>query len=507
MSKIDQKQPCKNIEKKVCFDNKLYLKLQSENINKRIKKFHNKLYLEFGGKIFDDLHASRVLPGYDPNIKIKLLQKMKDKVEILFCISSNDIEKNKIRADLGLSYADEVLRLVDNLRGLGLYVSAFVITLFKGQPSAVKFGNKLEQRGERVFFHKYTKGYPNDVETIVSDEGYGANPFVETTRPLVVVTAPGPSSGKLATCLSQLYHEYKNGIKAGYAKFETFPVWNLPLKHPVNIAYEAATADLYDVNQIDPFHFSAYGVLTVNYNRDIAVFPILQNILNKITGKDIYKSPTDMGVNMVGSAIIDDKLACLSAKKEILRRYYHAECDYKLGQCTFETLERNKSLVTESKASETLSTIINTAKATSKESGFPCVALELPNGTIVTGKTKKIVSASAAVMLNALRTLAELGDDYDVITDEILLPILEYRTKILGSPSSVLTIDDVLVALSICTQKNEKARKAMRKITELRGCDAHSTYILPHSEEQTLKKLGINITCEPVFLNSKLFEE
>lgn len=491
---------------KVCFDNELYLKLQSENINKRIKKFHNKLYLEFGGKIFDDLHAARVLPGFDPNIKIKLLQKMKDKAEIIFCISSNDIEKNKIRADLGLSYDNEVLRLVDNMRELGLYISAFIITLYKGQPSATKFAKKLEQRGERVFFHNYTKGYPNEVETIVSDEGYGANPFVETARPLVIVTAPGPSSGKLATCLSQLYHEYKRGVKAGYAKFETFPVWNLPLKHPVNIAYEAATADLYDVNQIDPFHFNAYGKLAVNYNRDIAVFPILQNILTRITKKEIYQSPTDMGVNMIASAITDDNLAQISAKKEILRRYFRAECDYKRGQCTFETLERNKSLVSEAGAKEELLPVIATSKETSKASGYPCVALELPDGRIVTGKTKKIVSASAAVVLNALRTLAYLGDDFDIITDDVLLPIVEYRTKILKSHNSVLNLDDVLVALSICSVKNEKARKAMEQLPKLKNCDAHCTYILAPAEEQTLKKLGINVTCEPIFLNSHLFE-
>lgn len=544
----------------LCFDNDLYLKLQSENINKRIKKFGNKLYLEFGGKIFDDLHAARVLPGFDPNIKIKLLALLKDKAEIVFCISSNDIEKNKIRADLGLSYSDEVLRLVDNMRAMGLYVSAFVITLFKGQPSATKFGKKLEQRGERVYFHRYTKGYPNDVATIVSDEGYGANPFVETTRPLVVVTAPGPSSGKLATCLSQLYHEYKRGVKAGYAKFETFPVWNLPLKHPVNIAYEAATADLYDVNQIDPFHFNAYGTLSVNYNRDIAVFPVLHNILEKITHTEIYKSPTDMGVNMVGFAIVDDELAKLSARKEILRRYYRAECDFERGQCTFETLERNKSLVAEADATADLLPVIEVAKTTAKKSGYPCVALELkgcpakectanecekenvkkctakgktaakgkaaaeetakdnakeanakncsaPENVIVTGKTKKIVSAAAAVVLNALRTLAGLGDDFDIITDDILLPIVEYRTKVLKNHCSVLTLDDVLVALSICTGKNAKAKKAMQQISRLAGCDAHCTYILSHAEEQTLKKLGINITCEPVFLNSNLFEE
>lgn len=498
----------KNVKNKnICFDNELYLKLQSENINKRIKKFNNKLYLEFGGKIFDDLHASRVLPGFDPNIKIKLLQKMKNKTEIVFCVSANDIEKNKIRADLGLNYADEVLRLVDNLRALGLYVSAFVITLFKGQTSAMKFQQKLEQRGEKVYIHRYTKGYPNDVETIVSEEGYGKNPYIETTRPLVVVTAPGPSSGKLATCLSQLYHEYKKGGKAGYAKFETFPVWNLPLKHPVNIAYEAATADLQDVNQIDPFHFNAYGKLAINYNRDIAVFPILQNILHKITNKDIYKSPTDMGVNMIADAIIDDKLAQISAKKEILRRYYRAECDFKRGLATFDTLERNKSLVSEVNITDDLLKVISVSRDTAKDSGYPTVALELNDGEIVTGKSKKIITASGAVVLNALRTLADLGDDFDVITDDILLPIVEYRTNILKSHSTLLTIDDILVALSICSAKNPKAKKAIEELPNLKNCEAHCTYILPSSEENTLKKLGINITCDPVFLSTNLFDD
>ena len=498
----------KNVKNKnICFDNELYLKLQSENINKRIKKFNNKLYLEFGGKIFDDLHASRVLPGFDPNIKIKLLQKMKNKTEIVFCVSANDIEKNKIRADLGLNYADEVLRLVDNLRALGLYVSAFVITLFKGQTSAMKFQQKLVQRGEKVYIHRYTKGYPNDVETIVSEEGYGKNPYIETTRPLVVVTAPGPSSGKLATCLSQLYHEYKKGGKAGYAKFETFPVWNLPLKHPVNIAYEAATADLQDVNQIDPFHFNAYGKLAINYNRDIAVFPILQNILHKITNKDIYKSPTDMGVNMIADAIIDDKLAQISAKKEILRRYYRAECDFKRGLATFDTLERNKSLVSEVNITDDLLKVISVSRDTAKDSGYPTVALELNNGEIVTGKSKKIITASGAVVLNALRTLADLGDDFDVITDDILLPIVEYRTNILKSHSTLLTIDDILVALSICSAKNPKAKKAIEELPNLKNCEAHCTYILPSSEENTLKKLGINITCDPVFLSTNLFDD
>ena len=493
-------------KEKICFDNELYLKLQSENIEKRIKKFNNKLYLELGGKIFDDLHASRVLPGFDPNIKIKLLQKLKDKVEIILCISANDIEKNRIRADLGLNYADEVLRLVDNMRELNLYISSFVITLFKGQLSAQKFAQKLEQRGEKVYIHRYTKGYPNDVETIVSDEGYGANPYIKTTRPLVVVTAPGPSSGKLATCLSQLYHEYKRKVKAGYAKFETFPVWNLPLKHPVNIAYESATADIGDVNQIDPYHFNAYGKLAINYNRDIAVFPILKNILQKITGKEIYKSPTDMGVNMIKDAITDDKLAQISAKKEILRRYYRAECDYKKGQITFDNLERNKSLVSEVKVTDDAIRSIDVARQTAKDYGYPTVALELPNGTIVTGKSKKIITASGAVILNALRTLAGLGDDFDIITDDILLPIVSYRTNILKSHCTLLTVDDILVAISICSAKNEKAKKALEKLTELKNCDAHSTYILPSSEENTLKKLGINVTCDPVFASNNLFD-
>ena len=493
-------------KEKICFDNELYLKLQSENIEKRIKKFNNKLYLELGGKIFDDLHASRVLPGFDPNIKIKLLQKLKDKVEIILCISANDIEKNRIRADLGLNYADEVLRLVDNMRELNLYISSFVITLFKGQLSAQKFAQKLEQRGEKVYIHRYTKGYPNDVETIVSDEGYGANPYIKTTRPLVVVTAPGPSSGKLATCLSQLYHEYKRKVKAGYAKFETFPVWNLPLKHPVNIAYESATADIGDVNQIDPYHFNAYGKLAINYNRDIAVFPILKNILQKITGKEIYKSPTDMGVNMIKDAITDDKLAQISAKKEILRRYYRAECDYKKGQITFDNLERNKSLVSEVKVTDDAIRAIDVARQTAKDYGYPTVALELPNGTIVTGKSKKIITASGAVILNALRTLAGLGDDFDIITDDILLPIVSYRTNILKSHCTLLTVDDILVALSICSAKNEKAKKALAKLTELKNCDAHSTYILPSSEENTLKKLGVNVTSDPVFANNNLFD-
>ena len=494
------------MENKIGFDSEKYLKLQSEKILERINTFNNKLYLEFGGKLFDDLHASRVLPGFDPNIKTKLLMSLKDKAEIVFCISAIDIEKHKVRADLGLSYDDEVLRLIDNLRALGLYVSSIVITLYKGQPNANKFAQKLEAHGEKIYFHKYTKGYPSEIDVIVSEEGYGANPYIETTRPLVIVTAPGPSSGKLATCLSQMYHDYKHGIKAGYAKFETFPVWNLPLKHPVNIAYEAATADLKDVNQIDPYHFNAYGKLTVNYNRDIEVFPILKNILRKITGTDIYNSPTDMGVNMVGFAISDDNIVQEASKREIIRRYFRAECDYKKGQATFDTLERTKMLMSELELTPDYLEVVPASKQMTKTSGYPSVALRLPTGEIIFGKNKKIISASGAVILNALRTLAGLGDDYDIISDDILMPIIQLRTKYLHSKNSVLSLDDILTSLAISSNGNDKAKKAIEKLPLLAGCEAHCTYILSSAEEISLKKLGINISCEPEFLNNKLFE-
>ncbi len=491
--------------KKLGFDNELYLKLQSENILKRIEMFNNKLYMEFGGKIFDDLHAERVLPGFDPNIKTKLLLKLKDHLEVIFCINANDIERNRVRADLGLSYDNEVLRLIDNLRAIGIYISAIVITLYKGQNSANKFANKLERRGERVYFHSYTKGYPNDVDTIVSDEGYGANPYIETTRPLVVVTAPGASSGKLATCLSQLYHEYRKGNKAGYAKFETFPVWNLGLKHPINIAYEASTADVKDINQIDPFHFNAYGTLAVNYNRDIEVFPVLNNILKKITGSEIYKSPTDMGVNMVASAITDDEIVQEAAKKEIIRRYFKSECEYKKGQGSLDTIERIQYLMAELNLNTDYLPEVSVANKASKESGYPCIALSLPDGQIVVGKNKPTISACGAVVLNALRTLAGLDDDFDVISDEVLMPIVKLRTKYQDSKSSILTLDDILIALAISSSTNEKAKKTITQLDNLIGCEAHSTYILSSSEESALKKLKINITCEPKFADNRLF--
>ncbi len=489
---------------KKAFDNKKYLKLQKEHIMQRIEMFGGKLYLELGGKLFDDLHASRVLPGFEPDVKIKLLESMKDKTEIVMCISANDIEKNRIRADLGLSYDNEVLRLIDNFRKLGLYVSSIVITLFKGQLSAQKFANLLKNRGEKVYFHKYTKGYPNDIETIVSEEGYGENDYIKTTKPLVIVTAPGPNSGKLATCLSQLYHDYKQGINAGYAKFETFPVWNLPLKHPVNVAYEAATADIKDVNMIDPYHFNKYGKLAVNYNRDIEVFPVLKNILRKITGKDIYYSPTDMGVNMAGYAIINDKVACEASIHEIIRRYYSYACANKKGQTSYDTVDRVKMLLNELEINPAELNVIKVAKKVGKESNQPCIAMELNKNLILTGKTKNIISAAGAVVLNALKTLANI-DDHPLISDQILLPILKLKKEVLGSPSSQLSLDDVLIALSICANSNSEAAECMKMLPKLKGCEAHSTYILPTSDELTLKKLGVYISSEPYFETNDLF--
>ncbi len=490
---------------KIGFDNEKYLSLQKKNIMERIKSFGGKLYMEMGGKLFDDLHASRVLPGFKPDVKIKLLESMKDKAEIIMCISANDIEKNRIRADLGLSYDNEVLRLIDSFRKLGLYVSSIVITLFKGQLSAQKFAQLLKNRGEKVYFHHYTKGYPNDVDLIVSDEGYGANDFIETTRPLVVVTAPGPNSGKLGTCLSQLYHEYKRGVNAGYAKFETFPVWNLPLKHPVNVAYEAATADIKDVNMIDPYHFNKYGKLAVNYNRDIEVFPVLKNIIKKITGKDIYFSPTDMGVNMVGFAIVDDDVTKEASIHEIIRRYYAYSCAYKKGQTTYDTVDRMKLIMNELEITPDDLAVVKEAKRTSKSCGLPCIALELSDGQIVTGKGRTIISPAGAVVLNALKTLAGV-DDHPLISEEILRPILELKTNVLGSLSSKLSLDDVLIALSICAAHNEEAAACMKALPLLQSCEAHSTYILPSSDELTLKRMGIYISCEPQFENTNLFE-
>ena len=490
---------------KVGFDNQLYLEKQSQNILKRIETFHNKLYLEFGGKLFDDLHASRVLPGFDPNIKTKLLLKLKDKAEIVFCISARDIEKNKIRADFGISYDNEVLRLVDKLRGLGLYVSSIVITLFKGQPSAEKFANMLKKRGENVYFHTYTKGYPSDVNTIVSDEGYGANPYIVTTKPLVVVTAPGPSSGKLATCMSQLYHEYKRGVQAGYAKFETFPVWNLPLKHPVNLAYEAATADLQDVNQLDPFYFETYGKLSINYNRDIEAFPVLKNILRKITGGTPYASPTDMGVNMVGFAITDDAVVREAASREIVRRYFRTECDYLKGNATEETWNRMQFLLSESDVQPQDIPCVAACRRLTKAKQIHAVAIELPSGEVVTGKQKDVFTASATALLNALKTLSNIQDNEDIIDEEVLQSIRSLRETISGLPGMTLDMEDALMALAVTSVRVPQARQALEALKEISNAEAHASYMLSSKEEMAWKKLGVHITCEPKYFNQSLY--
>lgn len=491
---------------KIGFDNEKYLDLQSKRIKERINELGGKLYMEFGGKIFDDLHASRVLPGYDPNIKIKLLQKLKDDMEIIFCINANDIEKNKIRADFGITYDMEVLRLMDALRKIGLSINSVVITLFNGQPAAINFANKLKHHDEKVYFHEYTKGYPTDIDTIVSDEGYGKNPYIETTKPLVVVTAPGPGSGKLATCLSQLYHEYKKGEKVGYAKYETFPVWNLPLKHPVNIAYEAATADLKDINMLDSYHLEAYGKITVNYNRDLEVFPVVKEILRKITGKDLYKSPTDMGVNMVGFCITNDEVVKEASRQEIIRRYYRSIVEYKKGLTSFETAERIKLLMNEIGATTLDRKCVKPALEKEKKSGSPSMAIQLNDGKIITGRNTDLLSASASTILNALKYLANIDDGLKLISPNILEPIVTLKKDILGVQESLLSLKDVLIAVSICARDNEIVKFALDKIIELRGCEAHSTHILNPSNEDTLRRLKINITCEDRFLSKNLFD-
>lgn len=490
------------------FNNELYLEKQSEKIMERIAKFSGKLYLEFGGKLFDDMHASRVLPGFDPNVKTKLLQKMKDKLEIIFCISAGDIERNKIRADFGITYGADVLRLMDNLRALGVLINSVVITQYTEQPAATIFKNKLQMRGEKVYIHKHTKGYPNDVDTIVSDEGYGANPYIETTRPLVVVTAPGPGSGKLATCLSQLYHEYKRGIAAGYAKYETFPVWNMPLKHPLNIAYEAATADLKDFNMIDSFHLDAYGITTVNYNRDIDIFPVVKNILTKITGDaDLYKSPTDMGVNMVGYAITDDDVVREASKQEIIRRFYKTWCDYKQGMVDIDTAHRVEIIMKSIGASAEDRPVVRVAKEKSVKSASPSMALQLRDGTMISARTTNFVTASAGVILNSIKKLAAIADRIKLIAPIAIEPIMNMKKHVLHAKSTILNIEEALIALSISAATNPTVEYVMTKLEELKGCEAHSTVILNENEEQILGKLGISVTCEPEFAGTDLYNK
>ena len=488
---------------KVGFDHVKYLEEQSKYILERVNNY-DKLYLEFGGKLLYDMHAKRVLPGFDENAKIKLLHKLRENVEVVICVYAGDIERNKIRGDFGITYDMDVLRLIDDLRSYDLDVNSVVITRFNDQPSTNIFINKLERRGIKVYKHRATKGYPTDVEVIVSEEGYGANPYIETTKPLVVVTAPGPCSGKLATCLSQLYHEYKRGVKAGYAKFETFPVWSLPLKHPVNMAYEAATADLKDKNMIDSFHLEAYGISAVNYNRDIESFPVLKRIIEKITGKEsVYKSPTDMGVNSIGECITDDDIVSMAAKKEIIRRYYKALVEVKTDDIDPEVPQRIKLLMNELNISDNLIKAINRAREKEEESSSKVIALEITPNVIITGRETELLTPAASLILNSIKYLTDIPDEIDLLSPGVLKPILDLKKNVLSN-KQILNLNDVLISLSICSVTNPTANKALKNINKLNGCDAHATFIVEKSDLDLLRSLGINLTCDPVFNSEKL---
>lgn len=479
------------------FDSEKYLKIQSEKISERIKMFDNKLYLEFGGKIFDDYHASRVLPGFRPDNKIRLLQQFKDDLEVIFCINAGDIEKSKIRADYGISYELELLRLIEKLQGLGILINSVVVTMYNEGNNISHLEKLLKDRNIKMYIHRPTVGYPDDVDLIVSKDGYGKNPYIETTKKLVVVTAPGPNSGKLGTCLSQLYHEYKNGVKAGYAKFETFPVWNLSLLDPVNIAYEAATADLKDVNMIDPFHLEAYGEYAVNYNRDISTFPILKNILMKITGKEIYKSPTDMGVNMIKQCITNPEIVKKSATEEIIRRYYNILCDYKQKICGEDVVEQAKSLMDKLELSLSDRKVAQIANEKAKEKGVNILSIELNDGKIITGKESEILSCTSAAFINAIKEITGIPDGEYLLSPAVLDGIYKMKQKTSYNTSYFLDLPEVLIALSICAVTNPIIEKAISELEKLRGCEAHASYIIDKGELNALKNLGINLTCEP----------
>lgn len=490
--------------KKKGFNSKKYCELTEKEIKKRIKKFNNKLYLEIGGKLFDDFHASRVLPGFKYDSKIETLKSLRDITEIIVCISAKDIDRNKVRADYGITYENDVKRLIDKIRAYKFKLCAVVLTLYEGQPAADKFKRELEMDGIKVYTHYFTKGYPSDVELIVSDEGYGANEFVETTKPLVVVTAPGPGSGKLATCLSQLYHEYKNGNNAGYAKFETFPVWNLPLKHPVNVAYEAATADLKDVNMIDSFHLEKYKKITTNYNRDIETFPIVRNILHKITNEDIYFSPTDMGLNMIGASITDDEVIKEAACKEIIRRYYKSLVEYRKGLCSEEASQRIKVLMNELEIDINKRKVVASALKKKEQKGTNSMAIELSNGKIITGRITDIMSAPASCILNALKYLCKLKDDVPLLSKNTINPMIELKQNLYGA-TETLNLQEILLALSTCSATNPIINKIMSQLPKLKDCEAHSTYILSETDEKILKKLGINLTTDAEYNDTQLF--
>lgn len=500
---------------KIGFDNARYLKEQSKAIMERVRRFNNKLYLEFGGKLLYDYHASRVLPGFDPNVKMRLLQKLKDSADIILCIYAGDIERKKVRADFGITYDSDALKLIDDLRSWDIDISAVVITRFEAQPSAVMFKNKLERRNIKVYTHCRLKGYPADIDTIVSNEGYGRNEYIKTDKPLVVVTGPGPGSGKLSTCLSQMYHDHKHKIKSGYAKFETFPIWNLPLKHPVNVAYEAATADLKDVNLIDPFHLEAYNKKAVNYNRDVEIFPILKRIIETITGaKSFYQSPTDMGVNQAGFGITDDKAVSEAAKQEIIRRYFRYKCEYAMGLADKETVQRSLLIMEELDIKDADRRVIRPARTAAekcrrKKSGnegiFCGAAIELKNGNIITGKNSSLMHAASSLILNTIKYLAGIPKKIHILSPNIIDSIGHLKKNILNTGAVNLDLEETLIALSISAATNPIAQVAMEKLKELYGCDVHMTHMPTPGDEAGLRKLGVNLTSDPNFSTKNLF--
>ncbi len=490
---------------RIGFDNDKYLKLQSQNIRDRIAMFGGKLYMEFGGKLFDDFHASRVLPGFMPDSKVKMLLNLKDDAEIVIVINADAIEKNRRRGDLGITYDLDTLRLIDAFRGIGLFVGSVVITCFTGQPLALAFEKRLKALNIKVYRHYPIADYPSNIPLIVSDDGFGKNDYIETERKLVIVTAPGPGSGKMATCLSQLYHDHKRGIKAGYAKFETFPIWNLALNHPVNLAYEAATADLNDVNMLDPFHLEAYGEKTVNYNRDIEIFPVLNAMMEKILGDSPYKSPTDMGVNMVGCAITDDDACQDAARQEIIRRYYSAMCNVRQGMGEQAEVSKIELIMNKAGISVSDRPVVDAALKKAELTDAPATSIELPDGRIITGKTSSLLGASSSMLLNALKELGGIPDDIELLSPTIIEPIQRMKTEILGNHNPRLHTDEVLIALSICAATNGTAKKALNQLEKLKGLEAHSTVILSRVDDQTFKKLGVNITNEPRYQTKKLY--
>ena len=503
------------MDSKIGFDNEKYLKEQTSAILERVEKFNDKLYLEFGGKLLYDYHASRVLPGFDPNVKMRLLQQLKDKTDVVLCIYAGDIERKKIRADFGITYDSDALKTIDDFKEWGINITAVVITRYENQPSAKSFKNKLERRGVTVYTHKFTKGYPTDVDMIVSDEGYGANERIKTTKPIVVVTGPGPGSGKLATCLSQLYHEYKKGTKAGYAKFETFPIWNLPLKHKVNIAYEAATVDLKDVNLIDHHHLEAYGEKTVNYNRDIEAFPLLKRIIEKITGEEsFYKSPTDMGVNRAGFGIVDDEVVQEAAKQEIIRRYFRCACEYAMGLVEKDILEHAQLILSNCGANVQDRKVVLPAREASESAlikgkgneGIFCgAAIELADGTIITGENSKLMHAASALILNSVKHLTNIPKAVDLIPINVIDSITSLKTNILNRKQISLDLDETMIALSISAVLNPSAQMAVEKLKELSGCEVHLTHMPTPGDEAGLRKLGMNITSDSNFSSRRLF--